>query len=98
MTAFFPKTIDEKRAYLDALGFKIGERDPRGINTNYPGCYMVAEEYEDSDLPTEDGSNGPWCIVGDDLDAMIAEAFNVWFDEDEERANLLRAEQIAKAL
>lgn len=37
---------------------------------------MVAEGYEDSELPTDDGSNGPWCIVGDDLNSLIAEAFD----------------------
>lgn len=74
-------TLDQKHAYLESIGFKIGERDPKGINTDFPGQYMVAEEYEPSELPTRDGSNGPWCVVGDDLTALIDEAFNVWFDE-----------------
>jgi hypothetical protein len=88
--------LDQKRAYLDAMGFRIGERDPRGINTNYPGRYMVAEDYGDDELPTEDGSNGPWCIVGDDLDALITEAFYVWFDDYEESLNAERALRVAE--
>ncbi len=68
-------TTSEMRQQLEACGFVVGERDPR-LNTNYTGEYMVAEAYDESDeLPTQDGRNGPWCIVGDDLDALIAEAY-----------------------
>ena len=66
---------NEKQAQLQRAGFVIGQRDPR-INTNYPGQFMVAEWYEESQLPTKDGSNGPWAIVGDNLDDLIDEAFN----------------------
>jgi hypothetical protein len=95
----FTKDIStaQKRVYLDILGFKIGKRDPRGINTNFPGKFMVAEDYDPSQLPTRDGSNGPWCIVGDNLDALIDEAFNVWFDECAEAENAERAWRIAVA-
>lgn len=65
------------RSWLESNGFVCGIRDPR-INTDYPGKYMVAEEYEDSELPTRDGRNGPWCIVGNDLDELIQKAYNVW--------------------
>jgi hypothetical protein len=68
-----------KAALLD-MGFIIGDRNPR-INTNYPGKFMVAESHEPSELPTKDGSNGPWCIVGDDLDKLIEEAYRVWSPE-----------------
>jgi hypothetical protein len=65
---------------LLAWGFICGPRDPR-LNTNYPGAFMVAEHYEESELPTPTSSNGPWCIVGDDIDALIDEAFAMWVDE-----------------
>lgn len=89
------QSVEAKRSYLEACGFKIGPRDPRGINTNYPGAFMVAEDYEADELPTEDGSNGPWCIVGDNLDDMIAQAFDVWFDDYEEAKNLAAAIKVA---
>lgn len=67
-------TTAEKRAWLKRRGFVVGERDPR-LNTDYPGAFMVAEAFEPDEVPTRDGSNGPWCIVGDDLDSLISEAF-----------------------
>jgi hypothetical protein len=68
---------------LDALirwGFVVGERNPL-INMLYPGEFMVAESHEQSDLPTQDGANGPWCIVGEDLPALVNEAWGNWVDE-----------------
>lgn len=73
-------SLVEKRQRLESYGFTCGERDPR-INTNYLGRWMVVESHEDSELPTEDGSNGPWCIVGDDLDVLVNQAYKVWADE-----------------
>ena len=74
-----------KRRYLvDVCGFKIGPRDPR-LNTDYPGRWMVCEEDPDGggcELPTRDGANGPWCIVGDDMPELINQAFDCWADED----------------
>jgi hypothetical protein len=61
------------REYLESFGYVIGYRDPR-LNMDFPGKYMVAEPYEASQLPTRDACNGPWCIVGDDLDALISHA------------------------
>ena len=69
----------DKRAALEGMGFIVGEREPR-LNTDWPGAFMVTGSYEESQLPTADGTNGPWCIVGDDLDALIAEAFDTWKD------------------
>ncbi len=47
-----------------------------GFKLNYPGKFMVTESYEENELPTEDGSNGPWCITGDDLDALVDEGYD----------------------
>lgn len=63
------------RGYLTALGFTIGKRDPR-VNTAYSGQFMVIEIHEESELPTKDGSNGPWAVVGDDLGVLIKTAYN----------------------
>ena len=69
------KTIEQKRSELEKAGFVVGKRDPR-INTDYPGRFMVVEEHEESDLPTRDGSNGPWCIVGNDLNKLVEDAYD----------------------
>jgi hypothetical protein len=76
-------TILDMSAKLKSYGFVIGDREPR-LNTNYPGKFMVVEPYEECELPTEDGSDGPWCIVGDDLDVLIADAYENYppFDDD----------------
>ncbi|WP_420408671.1 hypothetical protein [Hoeflea sp.] len=67
------ETKEEKKRFLESYGWKVGERDPR-LNTNFPGAFMCVEPHEEAELPTRDGSNGPWCIVGDDLSALIDEA------------------------
>lgn len=64
------------RIVLEAKGFTIGKRDPR-VNMNYPGAFMVIEPHENSQLPTNDGSNGPWAIVGDNLPDLVKEAWLV---------------------
>ena len=78
-------TTAHKIAMLEKYGFTIGERDER-LNTNYPGKHMVCEanheDIGDYDLPTADGGNGPWCIVGDDLDALVAEAHDYLLGQD----------------
>lgn len=72
-------SMETKTEWLRAQGFTVGTRDAR-LNTNYPGAFMVVEGHEDSELPTEDGRNGPWCIVGDDLAALVDQAYGVWVD------------------
>lgn len=68
-------TIEQMRETMEKAGMVIGDRDPR-LNTDYPGRFMVAEPYTEDELPTKDGSNGPWCIVGDDLDALIRDSYD----------------------
>lgn len=67
-------TTEQKRTYLETRGWTVGARDPR-LNSDYPGAFMAVEPHEESELPTRDGRNGPWCVVGDDLPALIAEAY-----------------------
>lgn len=69
--------IRSKQAALEKMGFTVGKRDAR-LNTDFGGAFMVVEAHDESELPTRDGRNGPWCIVGDDLDALINEAFDSW--------------------
>lgn len=57
---------------LANCGYYIGPRDPNR-NTHYPGRYMIAE-YLDVGT-TVDASRGGFCIVGDDLEALIVDAF-----------------------
>lgn len=67
--------IGQKAIALLTNGFTVGQRDSR-VNRNYEGKFMVLDEYEDKELPTNDGSNGPWCVVGDDLETLINQAFD----------------------
>lgn len=74
----------DMREVLKSHGFTIGDRDPR-LNTDFPGNKMVVEgsmiEIEkDYELPTQDGSNGPWCIVGDDEEELVKTAFDYCTD------------------
>lgn len=70
-----------KRHWLvDRCGFTVGARDPR-VNTDYPGKFMVIEDYADAELPCANGGeSGSWAVVGDDLDEMIDQAFDVASD------------------
>lgn len=64
-----------KRRCLEDYGYTVGLRNPQ-INTDFDGKFMVVENFDDHELPTKNGSNGPWCIVGDDLDTLIDKAFD----------------------
>ena len=68
-----------KRMFLDDCGFTISARDPE-INRKYPGRFMVCECYDEKTGQTDDGSDGPWTLVGDDLDSLIEEAFDFFAD------------------
>jgi hypothetical protein len=70
-------SVEQKQVWLKAHGFVVGPREAR-LNTKFPGAYMVAETFEEDDLPTLTASNGPFCIVGDDLSALIEEGFAIW--------------------
>lgn len=67
-----------ERKALEAMGFRIGARDPR-MNTAFEGAFMVAEGYEDGHTQ-EDGQGGVWCVVGDDLEQLIETAAG-FFDD-----------------
>ncbi|MBC8719260.1 Lar family restriction alleviation protein [Ochrobactrum sp. Marseille-Q0166] len=68
------KNIIEKKAFLENRGWTVGKRNPQ-LNTDHPGKFMCVEPFDVSELPTKDGANGPWCVVGDDLNVLVAEAF-----------------------
>jgi hypothetical protein len=71
-------TAAEKMVWLLSRGFIIGKRDPR-LNQAHKGKYMVAEDYK-LGTHTEVGHDGVWCIVGDDLDKLIIEAYDTFAD------------------
>lgn len=58
--------------YLQGLGLTIGDRDPRR-NTAFNGKFMVAAPIAEHLLPTECARDA-YCIVGDDIYALIATA------------------------
>lgn len=68
-------SIEEMRKALVDRGWIIGERDPR-LNTDFRGQFMVAEPYEECELPTRNAANGPRCIVGDNPDEFIESAYS----------------------
>lgn len=59
-------------AYLRTHGLYLAERDPL-INMLHKGAWQVAEHYAPG-TKTEDASDGPWAVVGDDKDQLVAEA------------------------
>jgi len=61
---------------LQKHGFVIGARD-RNLNTAFSGKYMVAESYPPGTI-SRDGSDGPWCVVGDHLETLIETAGAAW--------------------
>lgn len=78
-------TPAEAKAALEAHGFLCGAREP----TPQKGEFMVVEPVDYADqykLPTKHGGNGPWCIVGPDLDALVLKVFELfsgdWNDVD----------------
>lgn len=53
-------------------GFLVGDRDP-GMNRAFSGRFMVAEPLgPDDPYPTDDASDGRYCVVGDNLAALAA--------------------------
>src|SRR5271156_50463 len=60
---------EQRKAKLESYGFTCGPRDPR-LNRAFKGKFMVVENHDESELPTDSGADGPWCIVGDDLPAL----------------------------
>lgn len=54
-------------------GLFVGRRDPLR-NSDFAGRWMVCEDLHAG--PTKDGGVGGYCIVGDDLSAMIREAYD----------------------
>ena len=85
LVAFGPLLVDPaediiriKIKALEGCGFEVGARDPR-LNTKYTGRFMVLE-CRASVPPGEHAEGqdcGSWCIVGDDLGALVTEAFDV---------------------
>lgn len=67
-------TTEQKIELLRAYDFVVGERDPK-LNTDHAGAFMVAEQYTPRLTMTKDASRGPWCIVGNDLGALVDEAY-----------------------
>lgn len=63
----------DKASALQRAGFVVGGRD-HNLNRRFPGAFMVAEPYPEGTI-SDDAGNGPWCIVGDNLAELVAEAY-----------------------
>ncbi len=70
---------NEKIARLRAFGLVIGDRDPR-MNSEHAGRFMVCEAYAPDYPGQRDAADGAgfWCIVGDDLEALVNEAWDTF--------------------
>ena len=67
------RSIGRKRGKLEGARLAVGPQ--RSVPyADFRGIYVVAERCEDDG----DGSNGPRCIAGDDLDALITEIQAAW--------------------
>jgi len=72
--------MQRKMDALKKAGFIVGPRDKR-LNRAFAGVFMVAEPYQKDQTPTDDASKGPWCIVGNNLAALITQAYEQWEHE-----------------
>lgn len=61
-----------KMILLETLGFVCGERNTK-YNKGIKGKYMVSDRHHFND----DEERG-FCVVGDNLDDLIIEAYNIW--------------------
>lgn len=59
----------DRQGAIEAMGFACGPRDDRRLE-GQEGAFMVAK--------------GPWCVVGDDLAALINEAYATWYGTEKE--------------
>jgi hypothetical protein len=64
--------MERKRKELQDAGWFVGKRDPKR-NRAFRGKYMVCEDPNYG--PTDDAREGGFCIVGDNLDSLIFEAY-----------------------
>lgn len=67
----------DKLSALQGIGLDLFPRNP-ARNRDFSGAWMVAQPLEDGEDPA---TTGAWCIVGDQPDALIQEAFEVWQPE-----------------
>ncbi len=66
---------------LESMGLFVGKRDPK-MNRAFKGRFMVCQPLSEGDpYPTDDASDGRFCIVGDDMDRLVIEAI-AYFDGD----------------
>lgn len=61
--------------FLYTRGYYIGPRDPLR-NQAFEGEWMVCGDPVPAVTPTDDAGSGGYCTVGDDLDALIRDAYN----------------------
>lgn len=72
-----PSLFSKCSDLLDA-GYYIGARDPKR-NTSFHGKYMICI---DRDVETTtDSSTGGYCVVGDDLEDLIIDAYIFYMND-----------------
>ena len=63
-----------KAQRLYSMGYYIGPRDPER-NKAFNGRYMVCADVFEG--PSDDASDTRFCVVGDNLDELVNEAYDL---------------------
>ena len=66
---------EQRKKELIKHGFFVGKRDPKR-NRAFRGKFMVCDR-EALKEPPSDSATGAFCVVGDNLPALIVDAYNL---------------------
>ena len=73
-------SIVGKINFLRNSGITVDLRDPK-MNSAFKGKFMICNPLEEGDpYPTEDASDGRFCIVGNDLPSLLDDAISLLDD------------------
>jgi hypothetical protein len=65
--------MEQMQRELEQAGFFVGKRDPNR-NKAFRGQFMVCQDTTEG--PSDDASTTSYCIVGDNLNALIRDAYD----------------------
>lgn len=75
---------EQKTNFLETIGMSIVRRD-ENMNTDFDYFnhrFQISEHYEDGYTQKNGGDNNEvWCIVGNNKEELINDAFDMFFDE-----------------
>ena len=68
--------MERMKQELEAHGFFVGKRDPKR-NRAFKGEFMVCDLEALKLPPSDDASTSGFCIVGNNLAALVVDAYNL---------------------